>query len=286
MILLRITDLNEVSLWALGGIGLFAGFLGSMLGVGGGFFIVPMLTLVLHLPIHIAIASSLVSIVATSCIAASIYIKNKLTNIKLGLLLETATTPGAIVGALVASFFASSVLSVLFGIMLIYLAYTMISQRHMLTKDNIDNATGADDHLTSSYYDQNLGKAISYKVNHVPLGLGGSFFAGILASLLGIGGGIMKVPLMNLAMRVPIKAAIGTSSFMVAITATVGAIVYYFRGYVYPNVVAPLIIGVYLGALLGTQLTQRTAGAILRRVFGFILLAISILMFLRAANML
>ena len=259
-----------------------------MLGVGGGFLVVPMLTLVLHLPIHIAIASSLVSIVATSCIAASVYAKNKLTNIKLGLLLETATTPGAIIGAFAAALFTSSVLIILFGVMLLYLAYTMVSQQLIPTKDNIDidNAAQAADQLASCYYDQNLGKVFTYKVNHIPLGLGASFFAGILSSLLGIGGGLVKVPVMNLVMRVPMKAAIGTSSFMVAITTTVGAIVYYFRGYIYPNIVAPLIIGVCLGAILGTGLAQRATGAVLRRVFGLLLFATSILMFLKAANIL
>jgi len=287
VLLLRATGLNEVSIWALGGIGLFSGFLGSMLGLGGGFIIIPMLTLALHLPIHTAVASSLIAIVATSCIAASVYAKNKLTNIRLGLLLETATAPGAIIGAFAAAFFTSSALIIIFGIMLLYPAYTMvirqaIPQKNNLPTNNSDNMSNQ----SSSYYDQNLGKIIPYKINHIPLGLGISFFTGILSAMLGIGGGIIKVPIMNLIMRAPIKAAIGTSSLMTAITATVGAIVYYLRGYIYPNIVAPLIIGVFLGAIAGTGLAQKAPGVILRRIFGLLLFAASILMFLKAANVL
>lgn len=279
--------MNEVSIWALGGIGLLSGFLGSMLGVGGGFVVVPMLTLILHLPIHVAVASSLTSVIATSCIAASVYTKNKLTNVRLGLLLETTTAPGAIIGAFVAALFNSLALIIVFGIMILYFAYTMVSQRAIPQKNNLEtNNTANKSSLMGSYYDQNLGKITAYKINHIPAGMGISFLAGILSTMVGIGGGIIKVPIMNLIMRVPIKAAIGTSSLMIAITATVGAIVYYLRGYIYPNIVAPLIIGVFLGATLGTRLVQKAPGPVLRRVFGLLLFAIAILMFLKAANVL
>ena len=287
--------LTEVNLWALSGIGLVAGLLGSMLGVGGGVFIVPMLTLALHIPIHIAIGSSLVAIVANSCISAYIYTKNRLTNVKLGLLLETTTTPGAIVGGLAAALLTSPVLNILFGTSLIYVAYSMVVRKPPVAEDiplkdnsaDPDNTlTNLSNRLTSSYYDQSSGKLVTYKVNHIPLGLGASFFAGILSSLLGIGGGIIKVPIMNLVMGLPIKATIGTSIFMIAITTTVGALTYYCNGYIYPIIVAPLVVGVSLGARLGVELTQRASGILLRRIFGAFLFIATILMFLQAANML
>lgn len=287
-----IRTLAEVNLWALAVIGLFAGFLGATLGVGGGFLIVPILTLALNLPMQIAVASSLIAIVATSCTAASIYAKSQFTNIRLGLLLETTTTPGAIIGALTAAFLASSILSVIFGILLIYVAYTMIIRQPTLMWNNSpkDNPDGSSSKkallLTGSYYDQATNKKVTYDVRHIPLGLGASFFAGILSSLLGIGGGIIKLPTMNLGMGVPMKAAIGTSSFMIAITTTVGVIVYYFRGYIYPSIVAPLIIGVFLGARLGAELAQMAAGMLLRRIFGLLIFITAILMFLKAANIL
>jgi hypothetical protein len=264
-----------------------------MLGVGGGPIIVPVLTLALGLPIHVAIGSSLIAIVANSCTAAGVYTKTRLTNVKLGLLLETTTTPGAIIGGLIAAVIAPAVLNVLFGLILIYTAYTMITRRYILYENALPKDSSAkpdkaaDDlpsSLTASYHDQNLGKVVTYKVNHVPQGLVASFFAGVLSSLLGIGGGIIKVPVMSLIMGVPMKAAIATSTFMIAITTTVGALIYYYHGYIYPIVVAPLVIGAVIGARLGVELAQRARGILLRRIFGAFLLLVALLMFLRTAN--
>ena len=290
--------LNELdvvlNLWALGGTGLVAGLLGSALGVGGGFLIVPILTLALHLPIQVAIGSSLVAIVANSCTAAGVYTKARLTNVKLGLLLETATVPGAIIGGLAVAFIAPSILSALFGLILLYVAYTMVVRRHLISEDGLsaDNSFTPDNtpnslssSLANSYYDQNLGKVVTYKVAHVPAGLGASFFAGVLSSLLGIGGGIIKVPVMHLVMGLPMKAAIATSAFMIAITTTVGALLYHYQGYIYPFIVAPLVIGIVIGARVGVELTQRAGGILLRRIFGVFLFLVALLMFLRTANL-
>ena len=293
MLLCRTTPLNELNLglnlWALGGTGLVAGLLGSALGVGGGVLIVPILTLAFHLPIHVAIGSSLVAIVANSCTAASIYTKARLTNVKLGLLLETATIPGAIIGGLAAAVIVPSILSALFGLVLLYVAYTMVVHRHLMSEDVLpaDNSVAPNNlssSLANSYYDQNLGKVVTYKVTHTPAGLGASFFAGVLSSLLGIGGGIIKVPVMNLVMGLPMKAAIATSAFMIAITTTVGALIYHYYGNIYPFIVAPLIIGVVVGARLGVELAQRARGILLRRIFGAFLFLAALLMFLRIAN--
>jgi uncharacterized membrane protein YfcA len=293
MLLWRTTLLNELdlglNLWALGGTGLVTGLLGSALGVGGGVLIVPILTLAFHLPIHVAIGSSLVAIVANSCTAAGIYTKARLTNVKLGLLLETATVPGAIIGGLAAAVIAPSILSALFGLVLLYVAYTMVVRRHLMSEDVLpaDNSVAPNNlssSLANSYYDQNLGKVVTYKVTHTPAGLGASFFAGVLSSLLGIGGGIIKVPVMNLVMGLPMKAAIATSAFMIAITTTVGALIYHYYGNIYPFIVAPLIIGVVIGARLGVELAQRARGILLRRIFGAFLFLAALLMFLRTAN--
>ena len=297
MLLWRTTLLDELNLglnlWALGGTGLVAGLLGSALGVGGGVLIVPILTLAFHLPIHVAIGSSLVAIVANSCTAAGIYTKARLTNVKLGLLLETATIPGAIIGGLAVAVIAPSILSALFGLVLLYLACTMVVRRHLMSEDvlSADNSVAPDNtpnslsgSLANSYYDQNLGKVVTYKVNHVPAGLGASFFAGVLSSLLGIGGGVIKVPVMNLVMGLPMKAAIATSAFMIAITATVGALIYHYYGNIYPFIVAPLVIGVVIGAILGVELAQRAGGILLRRIFGVFLFLAALLMFLKTAN--
>lgn len=285
--------LVEVNLWILGSIGLVAGLLGSTLGVGGGIFIVPMLTLALHLPIHIAIGSSLIAIVATSCTAASIYVKSRLTNIKLGLLLGTATIPGAIIGALVAAFLTSSILSALFGIILIYTAYRMVVQ-HLSTAGALpseDNSFKPDhamvnklNDLTDSYYDQNMDRIITYRVNHTPQGLVAGFFGGTLSGLLGIGGGIVNVPVMNLVMGLPIKTAIGTSSFIIVMTTAASAFIYCFHGYIYPIIVAPLVLGAFIGARAGAELTRRAERTFLNRIFAVFLLIIAILMVIKASN--
>jgi uncharacterized membrane protein YfcA len=292
MLLFRAIPLNEVNLWALGGVGLVAGLLGSMLGVGGGILIVPILTLALHLPIKVAIASSLVAIVANSCTAAGMYTKARVTNIRLGLLLETTTTPGAIIGGFIAAVIAPSILSALFGLVLIYAAYIMITRQHLMYDDtqpdshivqnnSTDNLSTS---LASSYYDRNLDRVITYKVTRIPVGLGTSFFAGILSSLLGVGGGIVNVPVMHLVMGVPMKVAIATSAFIITITATAGALIYYYYGHIYPFIIAPLTIGVVIGSRIGVELTQRAGGIVLRRIFGALLIIVAAMMFFKIAD--
>jgi uncharacterized membrane protein YfcA len=285
--------LNEldvvINLWALGGTGLVAGLLGSALGVGGGFIIVPVLTLALHLPIQVAIGSSLVAIVANSGTAAGVYTKARLTNVKLGLLLETSTVPGAIIGGLAVAFIAPSILSVLFGLALLYVAYTMVIRRYIMSEEvlSVSNSVSSDSlsgSLADSYYDRNMDKDVTYRVSRVPAGLGAGFFAGVLSSLLGIGGGIIKVPVMHLVMGLPMKAAIATGAFMIAITAAVGALLYQYQGYIYPFVVAPLVIGIVIGAIVGVELTQRARGIVLRRIFGILLFVVAVLMFIKTAG--
>lgn len=282
--------LDEVNLWLTGGIGFAAGLLGSMLGIGGGFFMVPLLTLALRLPIHIAIASSLVAIVVTSSTAAITYTKAGLTNIKLGMLLETVTVPGAIIGALVAVILAPTILSITFGVVLIYAAYSMIASRPrvadaILLKGNVAETDDAYIDILSRHEDcqckRNISQITGCTINHVPQGLAASFMAGIFSGLLGIGGGTIKVPAMTLIMKLPIKIAIATSSFMVGITATAGALIYFYHGYIYPIIVAPLIIGAFLGAKLGSELTQRATGTLLRYTFAAVISIIAVLMLLQ-----
>jgi len=293
MLLCLITPLTDINLWALAGTGLIAGLVGSMLGVGGGLIIVPVLTLALHLPIQVAIGSSLVAIVANACTAAGTYTKAGMTNVKLGLLLETTTIPGAIIGGFAAAFIAPSVLSALFGLILIYVAYTMLTRQHFISADNQTDVhlvqpenvpRGLSHSLADSYHDRNLNHIVDYKVNRTATGLGTSFFAGVLSSLLGVGGGIINVPVMHLVMVVPMKAAIATSTFMIALTAATGAFIYQYYGNIYPLVIAPLIISIVVGARIGVELAQRTGGVWLRRIFSVFLFLVAVLMFLKTAK--
>jgi len=286
--------LGEINLWSLGGVGLAGGLLGSMLGLGGGFFFVPLLTLVLNLPIHIAIGSSLVAVIANSITASSTHIKARLPNLRLGMFLLTATTIGAIGGAFIAAFLSSPVLTAIFGIALIGISYSMLRRRQLaqerasLGKTSVgsddSSSTGLGSSLTASYYDRNLNQVVTYNVNRVPHGWGINLLVGIASSLLGVGGGIFNIPVMNLVMRVPIRAAMATNSFMVGITALAGACIYYYHGYIYPLTVAPIAVGAFIGALIGAQLVQRARSIMLRRIFAIVLLILAVLMLLRAAN--
>ncbi|MBA7600399.1 hypothetical protein ES703_07450 [subsurface metagenome] len=286
--------MGEINLWSLGGVGLAGGLLGSMLGLGGGFFFVPLLTLVLNLPIHIAIGSSLVAVIANSITASSTHIKARLPNLRLGMFLLTATTIGAIGGAFIAAFLSSPVLTAIFGIALIGISYSMLRRRQLaqerasLGKTSVgsddSSSTGLGSSLTASYYDRNLNQVVTYNVNRVPHGWGINLLVGIASSLLGVGGGIFNIPVMNLVMRVPIRAAMATNSFMVGITALAGACIYYYHGYIYPLTVAPIAVGAFIGALIGAQLVQRARSIMLRRIFAIVLLILAVLMLLRAAN--
>lgn len=286
--------MGEISLWSLGGVGLAGGLLGSMLGLGGGVFFVPLLTLVLNVPIHIAIGSSLVAIIANSITASSTHIKARLTNIRLGMLLLTATTIGAIAGSFIAAVLTPPILTALFGLALIGISYFMIKRRQLIQEAALpretaagtgDSPTSSGGSLAASYYDRNLNQVVTYNVSHVPQGWGINLPVGIASGLLGVGGGIINIPVMNLIMRVPIRAAMATNSFMVGITVLASVCVYYYHGYIYPLTVAPIMVGSFIGALIGAQLVQRARSIILRQIFAIVLFILAVLMLLRAAGL-
>jgi len=283
--------LTDINLWVLGGIGFLAGLVGSALGIGGGVFIVPMLTVLAHLPIHVAIASSLVSIVATSATAAAEYVKGRFANIRLGILLEATTLVGAIGCGFLAVHLSSQVLAILFAVLLCYVGYRMMTAGRAVGEDALaqKDARGPSNAnsriaLGGSFYDPSLNGVVSYRVRRLPQGLSAGLLAGGLSSLLGIGGGVIQVPAMNRLMQMPLKAAIGTSSFIMGITALGGCLVYSLHGYVYPVMVAPVVIGAFLGALLGSRLAARAKGIVLRRLFAVIVFIMAVVMIARGVS--
>ncbi len=284
----------DINIWILAGTGFAAGLLGSMLGVGGGFIIVPVLTLALGLPIQYAIGSSLISIVINACTATSVYIRCHMTNLKLGLLLACTLVPGAIAGGFLAARLSSPVLTILFGALMVYVAYLMMPKRQRRLSPGQAGA-GKETHekehashawLDGCYFDPSLDREIAYQVHRPTLGLVTSFFAGVLSSLLGIGGGIINVPVMNQFMKVPLKATIATSALLLAFTTMTGSLIYIFNGYVVPYIVAPLIISVFLGARLGAALAHRSRSALLMWIFALFLAVTAVLMILKALNIL
>jgi len=244
--------------------GMLAGFVGSVLGLGGGVLIIPMLTLIFGIPMREAIGASLVCVIATSCGAASLYVRKHLADIRLGMTLELATTLGAIAGGVVAGLLKSQILFLLFSALLAYTGWTMFRRKEATREVERPN-----------------GECLPYRVARLPLGMGASFLAGNVSGLLGVGGGIIKVPVMYLLMRVPLKIATATSNFMIGVTATAGAFVYFSRGEVHPLVAGSTMLGVFLGATIGSHLLPRIETEYLKKAFVFVLMYLSLEMLLK-----
>jgi len=253
----------------------FAGLLGSLTGLGGGFVIIPLLTLVLHVDIHYAIGASLVSVIATSSGSAAAYVKEGLTNIRLGMFLEIATTAGAFTGAIIAIYIPAQFIAILFGVILLFSA--VMSFRHKAEKI-IHNETWLSKNLKlSGSYPEN-DAVVTYSVSNVAGGFFMMIFAGVISGLLGIGSGALKVVAMDGIMRIPFKVSTTTSNFMIGVTAAASAVVYFQRGYIHPGLAMPVVIGVLLGALSGSKLLAQTSSKWLRWVFAIVVTFLAVQM--------
>jgi uncharacterized membrane protein YfcA len=247
----------------------FAGLLGSLTGLGGGVVIIPLLTLLLNVDIHYAIGASLVSVIATSSGSAAAYVKEGITNIRLGMFLEIATTIGALVGALVAVYIPTQYIAVLFGVILIFSALT--SLRKKAEKIILEPSYLAEKLKLKGSYPDGDGKQINYGVTRVGGGFFMMLFAGVISGLLGIGSGALKVIAMDTIMRIPFKVSTTTSNFMIGVTAAASAVVYLQRGYIHPDIAMPVVIGVLLGALSGSKILVHTkSSGWLRWVFAVV----------------
>lgn len=276
-------------------VSIVAGAFGALLGLGGGVVIVPILTLGLGINIRYAIGASIVSVIATSSGAAATYVKDHLTNIRVAMLLEVATTIGALSGAVLSTVVPERELFCVFSGILFYSAWVMFRRRHLdqsgergLPLSNKVQPLASTDYwarrfkLNSSYPDHVLGKEISYSVKNVPLGFLLMLGAGVISGLLGIGSGALKVPAMDSAMKLPIKVSSATSNFMIGVTAAASAGAYYMRGDILPMLAAPVALGVLLGSMVGTRLMMRWQSQRIRVIFIGVLVVIAIQMGLRA----
>jgi len=267
-------------------VSIIAGFIGALFGLGGGVLIIPFLTLVEGVPVPLAVGASIVSVVATSSASAATYVQDHLTNLRLGMFLEIGTVAGAITGAFVAVFLPASVLFVLFGLVLLYATIVMIRARGIdFPADVRPDRTSRILALGSQYEDHSLNRVVRYEVTRTPLTVFIGYFAGIVSGLLGVGGGVINVPTMNLVSKVPVKVASATSNFIIGVTAAASASVYLLRGDVHPLLAAPLIIGVAGGALLGTRVLKVTPPTRVKVAFGILLAAMSLLMILKGFNL-
>jgi uncharacterized protein len=258
------------------GVSLLAGLAGSLLGLGGGIIVVPALTLLFGIDIRLAVGASIVSVIATSSGAAAAYVREHMTNLRVAMFLEIGTTTGAITGAFLAGHIQVRWLFVIFGVMMGYSAIEMFRKRHSEEGGAVPPDRLADRlRLHSSYYDHLLHKQIDYRVTHTLWGVGLMYVAGMVSGLLGIGSGALKVPSMDLAMRLPIKVSTATSNFMIGVTAAASAGVYFARGDINPLIAAPVATGVLIGATGGSLLLPRLQNRLIRTIFVVVLLWIS-----------
>lgn len=273
-----ISPLLALSLFLIGGL---AGVLGALLGLGGGVFLVPFFVLVLHMPMHMAVGISLTTVIATSSVVSAGTAGRRLMNMRLGMTLEVATTAGALAGGLVATTLSARTLQGLFGIVAAATAIVMLTrlERRNVRPISVGASTGR---LGGRFYEAESGGVVVYSVRRLPLGLAASFIAGSVSSLLGVGGGIIKVPVLNAWCGVPLRAAAATSAFMIGVTATVGAFIYFWHGQVVPTIAAAAVLGVLAGSRAGFAVGARARAKWLKLLMAVVLGIVSVLMFVRA----
>jgi uncharacterized membrane protein YfcA len=257
-------------------VGLVVGVLGSMLGIGGGVLLIPLLTGLFGIPIKTAIGTSIVSVIATSSAAGAVYVERGLVHTRLAMTLEIATTLGAMAGGITAILLSPHLLAGIFSAALVYVVYSMA---RLPKEENNVAPTGM---LDTSFVNPFNGELVTYGIRNLPMGLGASFLAGNISGLLGIGGGVVKVPIMSVVMGMPLRAAIGTSNFMIGITAATSAVIYYQHGYLDPSIAIPTVLGVLLGAQLGTRIGGRVKSQRLKQIFQWLLVIFAIEMFYKA----
>jgi len=266
-------------------VSLGASALGGMLGMAGGLFIVPILAIFGHVDIHVAIAASTVSVIACSCSSAAPFLRGRLTNIRLAITLETATTLGALSGVFLFGLIPVSYLFFLFAAILLLSAQQMMSRRG----DPPGASTVADTErwtavlrLDSSYPERALGRDIAYRVQRLPMGMMLMFGAGLISALLGIGSGVLKIPAMDTALRLPIKVSSATSNFMIGVTAAASASAYFIRGEIAAPVAGPVALGSVIGAIAGARLLLVIPSERLRVLFVAVLVILAVQMLLGA----
>jgi uncharacterized membrane protein YfcA len=260
--------------------GAVAGALGIVLGLGGGIFLVPFLTLALGFSVKSAAAISLATVIATSSAAAAARAGKHLMNLRLGMLLEVATAAGSLLGGITAQIVAESILQRMFGVVAILVATVMLAR---VNRRNVISDPHADPgRLGGRFHDAESGGVVTYRIKRLPLALAASFIAGNLSSLLGIGGGVIKVPVLNAWCGMPLRAAAATSAMMIGVTATGGAIIFYGRGDLQPLAAAPAVLGVQFGSWAGLQITEHTSAKWLKLLMAAVLVIVGGLMLVRS----
>lgn len=251
-----------------------AGLLGSLTGLGGGVVVIPLLTLAFGVDFHYAVGAALVASIATSSGSGSAYVKEGITNIRLGMFLEIATTIGAVAGAAVAIWLDNSAIAIIYGLVLILTA--AMQQRRKSDHDGVKGSEAARRLKLYGTWPQKDGSLKAYELKHVGGGFGVMLVAGVLSGILGIGSGVLKVIAMDGIMKVPFKVSTTTSNFMMGVTACASAVVYIQRGIIEPGIAFPVMTGVLFGALTGARLLKRLDVSLLRKIFCVAILLVAV----------
>lgn len=267
-----------------------SGFLGALLGVGGGIFIVPVMVLMFKLPMKIAVAASIVSVIATSNAGGSSYVDQRISNLRLAMFLEVFTTFGALSGAVLALYLREWLMLLIFAAMLAYMAYAAFTTRN-LDDRKIRSGEFAIAHpdrlsrylrLEGTYHDRAARRDVQYVIHGSAIGAFISFLAGVASGLLGVGGGVLKVSAMNRYMNVPMKVAVGTSKLMIGVTAAVSSILFFMAGLIHFIVVGPVALGTTAGATAGTMIMNRLHSVALKWLFTVLMIYLGYGMLARA----
>lgn len=273
----------------LAGGGALAGAFGALLGLGGGILVVPLLTLGFGVPFRESVAISLLAVITTSSASAAVYLEKQVANLRLGMVLELATAAGALLGGLVAFALSDRLLAGGFAVLLAYTALSMLRSRrsepaHWPSGESgaVASAAVAAGSDPGDSEVAHAGERSAFAFRRWPLGLALSFVAGIVSALVGVGGGIVKVPAMHLVMGVPLRVATATSNLMIGVTASASAVLYVLRGSVDPYVAGPVIAGVFVGATVASRLADRVPVAVLRLLFVVVLAYVALEMAARA----
>ena len=259
-----------------------AGLLGSLTGLGGGVVVIPVLTLCFGVDFHYAVGAALVASIATSSGSGSAYVKEGVTNIRLGMFLEIATTIGAVCGAAVAIYLNSNTIAIIYGGVLVLTA--AMQQRRKSDHDGVVGSEMARRLKLFSSWPQKDGTMKHYQLRHVGGGFSVMYVAGVLSGILGIGSGVLKVIAMDGIMKVPFKVSTTTSNFMMGVTACASAVIYVQRGNIVPGMACPVMIGVLFGALTGAKLLKRHDVRLLRRIFCIVILMVAANMIYQGAT--
>ena len=261
-----------------------ASALGGMLGMASGVFLVPILSSFCGVPIHDAIGASIVSVIACSCASAAPFLRARLVNLRLALVLEVATTFGALIGVLLSGIVPIAFLYALFAVILLVSARQMGARRDVVAADPAARAGGllATRRLDATYPDRATGQDVAYTIDRLGLGMGLMFGAGLVSALLGIGSGVLKIPAMDSALKLPIKVSSATSNFMIGVTAVASAGAYLVRGQISAPIAGPVALGSVVGAVLGARVLMVASGDKLRIFFVVVLVALAVQMALAA----